>query len=433
MFSSREGITVDSVASPIRRWALTPSTTIPLAIALGAGSVIGNLSPDAMVRMAEQPIFARLLDLMTTPPFSGFVDWASRRTWLQKPVFIATAVSVVLALNDLWTRKRANNFVEDHTYDWDKEIVLITGGSSGIGESVAKRFISKNPNTKIVIADIKPLLWNPPPNSRVTYYECDLTDPDAIKDLGDRVRQNVGHPTVLFNNAGIARAGGILESNDTEAIIQTNLTAQILMTKEFLPEMVIRDHGHIIFSASASALLPMPTIASYSATKAGLVAFHEALRMELLYLYDAPRVRQTLGIFSFIKTPMVDVDINSSSFVSPILHVESVSERLVDGIYSTRGGTVHLPGIVSFIATLRGAPEWLFRSLHHTVARGLVKKVHEITASETSHPGAKRYVEGQNERAQLRQLWREAQEQAQAEATATAAHAEAQAKAAPEE
>lgn len=271
MFSSREGVTMDSVLGPLRQWLLSPSTTIPVAVALSLPTIVpaimDRLSPDTLVSIASSPLISRFLDTL--------VDLSGRKSPFQRPACIVAAVAIALAANDYVVSKITNNWVEDNTWDWTKEIVLITGGSSGIGASIAQRFVRKNPLTRVVIVDSAPLTWTPPPNSLVHYYECDITDADAIKDVGDRVRQDVGHPTVLFNNAGISRSGGVLESEHDAAVIDTNLTAQILMTKEFLPEMVIQDHGHIVFSGSFSSIIPMPRLASYSAAKAGLLAFHQ--------------------------------------------------------------------------------------------------------------------------------------------------------------
>lgn len=74
--------------------------------------------------------------------------------------------------------------------------------------------------------------------------------------------------------------------------------------------------------------------------------------MELKYFYNAPRVRQTLGVFSFVKTPMADFGKARGSFILPFLDVESVSERLVDGVYSTRSSSIYMPGLVNLVTAV---------------------------------------------------------------------------------
>ena len=82
---------------------------------------------------------------------------------------------------------------------------------------------------------------------------------------------------MLFNNAGLARGYTVMEGRhaDVEVTMKTNLIAPFLLVKEFLPEMVRRDHGHIINTGSMSSVVPPPNIVDYAATKAGLTALHE--------------------------------------------------------------------------------------------------------------------------------------------------------------
>lgn len=140
----------------------------------------------------------------------------------------------------------------------------------------------------------------------VTYYHCDLSDEAEIRAVCARVREEIGHPTVLgemhirfdkrqlpgsrlignaVNNAGLCRGRTVAEGSyhDTTLTIKTNLLAPFLLTKEFLPHMIQLNHGHVVSVASMSAYCPPAGIADYAASKAGLVAFHE-VRCFLLLL-----------------------------------------------------------------------------------------------------------------------------------------------------
>ncbi|TWU74608.1 hypothetical protein ED733_001224 [Metarhizium rileyi] len=341
---SREGFTLDVVAGTIRNWILTPTTTLPLALGL-----------------TWEPLFSRLVQ-QTSPDRAATLR--SRLYWL-------AAASLAIALNDQLNKQTANNWVVDSRWKWDDEIVVVTGGSSGIGASICRRLIARNPRTRIIIIDYVPLSWTPPPGARLYYYECDLSDAYAIKIVCDRVKAEVGHPTVLFNNAGLARGTTVMEgsSNDVQLTIKTNLIAPFLLAKEFLPEMVRRDHGHILNTGSMSSVVSAPSIVDYSASKSGLTALHEGLQLELNSLHKAPRVRLTLGIFGFIRTPLFTGSTNESNFVTPLLNVETVSEKLVDAVYSGYGGTIYAPGVHRYITALKGGPEWLFRRIRERSLR----------------------------------------------------------------
>lgn len=247
---SREGLTLDVVAGAVRNWILTPTTTLPLALGL-----------------TWEPLFVQLAQRSSR----------DRAAAIRSRVYWLAAASLALALNDQLTKQSANNWVVDSRWNWDDEITVVTGGSSGIGASICQKLVARNPRTRIVVLDYVPLSWTPPPGARLHFYECDLSDAYAIKLVCDRVKAEVGHPTVLFNNAGLARGSTVMEgtSNDVQLTIKTNLIAPFLLVREFLPEMVRRDHGHILNTGSLSSVVSAPTIVDYSASKAGLTALHE--------------------------------------------------------------------------------------------------------------------------------------------------------------
>jgi hypothetical protein len=253
MAFSREGFTADGVVGFIRRTILSPSIILILTTSQ-AVSYVNPYLPTAI----PLPRF----------PYP-FTLWTScLNIW----ILLGICTHVTSYLNDQF----ANNWTTD-TYDWNKEIVLITGGSSGIGAALTSFLLKRDPSTTIVVIDYSPLTFTPPAGSNIHYYQGDLSNSSAIRYLCERIRNEVGHPTVLVNNAGLVRGATVMEGSyaDVEITIKTNLIAPFLLTKEFLPEMVRRDHGHIVSMASMSAVTPPARIADYAATKAGLIAFTE--------------------------------------------------------------------------------------------------------------------------------------------------------------
>ncbi|KAK6209907.1 short-chain dehydrogenase [Colletotrichum tabaci] len=329
-------LTIDTVAAALRDTMLNPGLTASVAAA-----VTWLLEPDTF---GSRGLHTSLFQL-------GLAAW------------VLTAAGLVLRLHEQLNMWTANNWTRDSIWDWDKEIVLITGASSGIGATMAQQLIARNPRTKVVVVDYVPLTWQPTPRSDVRYFKCDLSDQAAIRVLCDRVRREVGNPTVLVNNAGLSRGFTVLDGTyaDVELTINTNLVAPFLLVKEFLPHMVESNHGHIIHVGSMSSMMPPARIADYAATKAGLIALHEALQLELKYIHQAPKVRLTLGIFSFIRTPLFRGQTGQSAFLFPLLESETVARRLVDTLYSGLGKTIYLPGIMRYMAMLRGGPEWLLK------------------------------------------------------------------------
>ncbi|KOS21988.1 Short-chain dehydrogenase/reductase family 16C member 6 [Escovopsis weberi] len=214
--SSREGFTLDTAVKLTQKILLNP---------LVNGSITAVLS--------SKPALEFLLSrLSLTGPISI-------QPLVLRSAYLLTFGSFLLSANDYLNRQFANNWVSDRTYDWDKEIVVVTGGSSGIGASVAKEMLSRNRRTRIVIVDIAPLAWKPEADARVSYFQCDVTDSQAIRDTFARIRQEVGDPTVVFNNAGLVRGKTIMEGSyaDAEVTVRANLLAPMLVLKEVLPAM----------------------------------------------------------------------------------------------------------------------------------------------------------------------------------------------------
>lgn len=246
MAVSREGFTIDVLATFARKTALNPWLAVPLAIAL-----------------EWRPVKYISTDLH--PVFRSFAVGCA-------------LVGVSLCINDWLNKWSANNWTANLLdWNWDNEIVLITGGSGGIGASIAKRLLAQNIKTEIVIVDYAPLTWVPEGGASVKYYKCDLSDSSAIKSLCSQIKLEVGQPTVLVNNAGLCRGFTIMEGSyhDVELTIRTNLVAPFLLIKEFLPYMVEKNHGHIMNISSMSSLIPPAKVADYAATKAGIIAMHE--------------------------------------------------------------------------------------------------------------------------------------------------------------
>ncbi|CAK7204900.1 hypothetical protein SEUCBS139899_007662 [Sporothrix eucalyptigena] len=350
----REGLTIDYVAKLLRYTILSPALAIPVALA----TYLDKLPPSVIAKVSNV-VPSEITNVIT----NVITQLPECVIQARRPATILACLSVIISLTEQLNRGFNNNWTSKSDWHWSSEIVVITGGSSGIGATLAQQLLSRNSQTTIVVVDYVPLTWTPPAGSRVHLYRCDLSDTAAIRTTCASIKKDVGQPSALVNNAGLSRGIGILDGSyaDREVTIKTNLLAPFLLTKEFLPEMVRRNHGHIVNVSSMSALLPPGKLADYAATKAGLIAMHEALQLELANDHKATKVRQTLAILSFTKTPLFKGETRQSNFLFPLMHVETVSEALADALYSGYGRTIFLPGIMRYVACLRAAPEWMQR------------------------------------------------------------------------
>ena len=117
----------------------------------------------------------------------------------------------------------------------------------------------------------------------VVPVRMDLSSQTAIEQSVQELGDDADRIDLLINNAG-ALSVGLLEEQDTDAIynmVQVNLSAVMQLTKMLLPQMLERKHGKIVNNASISGYAYLPLTTTYAATKAGVVAFSEALRREL--------------------------------------------------------------------------------------------------------------------------------------------------------
>ncbi len=166
--------------------------------------------------------------------------------------------------------------------------VLITGGTTGIGYEVAKAltqagaevFITGLPPQQDLDEACRTLSIGPhKPKGAV----MDMLDQQSVADAITQAIQSLGHIDILINNAGVATQQLAWEQEYTAAQreIQINYLGMMLVTKLVLPGMLHRRSGTVVNVASTLALVPGPTQANYSASKAAIVAFSTSLRSEV--------------------------------------------------------------------------------------------------------------------------------------------------------
>lgn len=147
--------------------------------------------------------------------------------------------------------------------------VLITGASKGIGFAIALRLLQKGYAVYGLGRSIPEFY-----SEHFYFLQEDLRDPKAI----DRIEELIPEVDILINNAGVGffRPLENLRGQEIEEMIRVNFIAPILLTRKFLPKLK-ENKGHVIFIGSESALKGGKTGTVYSATKAGMRGFADAL------------------------------------------------------------------------------------------------------------------------------------------------------------
>ena len=167
----------------------------------------------------------------------------------------------------------------------DGRVVLVTGGSRGIGLACARWFLAHGDRVAVTSragsVDIGPV--DGASSGQFLSLACDMTEPDAVEAAFGAIEDAWGPVEVLVANAGITRDTLFLRMSEeawTE-VIDTNLTAVYRVVKRALGKMVRLHRGRIVMVSSVGAFLGAAGQANYAASKAGLVGLARALAREV--------------------------------------------------------------------------------------------------------------------------------------------------------
>lgn len=168
----------------------------------------------------------------------------------------------------------------------NKKTIVITGASSGIGESTAKLLAQHG--AYVVLGArrterLQPLVQSiRATGGEADYLETDVTDAQSVAALVNLARKKYGKIDVLFNNAGIMPLSHLrdLKTHDWNQMIDINIKGVLNGIAAALPIMEAQGSGHILNTASIGAYHVIPTGAVYCATKYAVWAITEGLRQE---------------------------------------------------------------------------------------------------------------------------------------------------------
>ncbi|CAJ0753424.1 13736_t:CDS:10 [Entrophospora sp. SA101] len=221
---------------------------------------------------------------------------------------------------------KSRNGWKTQKIDWNDEIVVITGGSSGLGGLLAETLAIRTVTT--IILDIKPPEIE---HSNVIYYECDVSKLKNVEEVAKKIIEEVGNPTIIINNAGIVKGKTILDESENEIIQQVSI-------------------------ASVAGFSGISQLGDYCASKAALISFHETLRYELDTCYNAKNVRTTLVCPGLLRTKMFDGVQVEYPFITPPLAPLDVVKRIVTSLDKNQGEDILTPYYANLMPLLRFLP-----------------------------------------------------------------------------
>lgn len=187
------------------------------------------------------------------------------------------------------------------TIDLQGQVAWVTGGASGIGAAIAGTLVRAG--ARVVSLDQSyPAATGLTPDDPILRVPLDVRDSPAVDAVTSSLIERELVPTILVNNAGIARDGVVwkLTDEDWSDVIDVNLSGMFRMTRACAPAMRGKDGGAIVNMASINALRGKFGQSNYAASKGGVVAFTKAVARELA----RDRIRVNAIAPGFIETPL---------------------------------------------------------------------------------------------------------------------------------
>lgn len=242
--------------------------------------------------------------------------------------------------------------------DLTGKVALVTGGAGGLGRATAAELAKAGAVVALWDVDAARIqeavdeIRAAGGNARG--WAVDVTDPAAVRAAAAVVEAELGPVYLLDNNAGVHAWGDFLDASEADARrqIDVNFASFVWTTRAFLPGMVARGEGRLLYIASAAGLFGVPGMAVYSATKHAVVGLAESLRQELSRA-GADGIKVTIACPSFIATGMFDGA--SPPWATPWLDPRALASKIVR---ATREGRTYVrePFMVKLAPVVNALP-----------------------------------------------------------------------------
>ncbi len=258
-----------------------------------------------------------------------------------------------------------------------KPTALITGASSGIGEALARCFAAAHFDLVLVARTERKLKVLAADLSQkhgvaVQVQPADLSQPGAAVQLFTALQDADCPIEVLVNCAGVLEQGAFADIAPAshQQIIDLNISGLTAMLSAFLPGMVQRRRGRVLNVASVAAFQPVPTLASYAASKAYVLSLSESLAEEL----RGTGVTVTTLCPGITATNMLTQAAGANDKLGQlpgflVSDVQEVADQAFDACM--KGDAICVPGVLNQAAMIasRGTPKWLVRRIGGLIGR----------------------------------------------------------------
>ena len=164
---------------------------------------------------------------------------------------------------------------------FENKIVIVTGGSRGIGKSIAKKFASLG--AKVTVTYKNSVDTAEFDSLGIKYYQCDAADTAAVQAFADGIIKEHGKIDILVNNAGMTKDGLLMRMSeaDWDSVLDTNAKGVFNFTKAVTRQMISQKQGKIVNISSVVGLTGNAGQSNYAASKAAVIGFTKSIAKEL--------------------------------------------------------------------------------------------------------------------------------------------------------
>lgn len=242
------------------------------------------------------------------------------------------------------------------------QVIVITGGSSGLGKALAQRLVRKGAHLALIARDKKKLaavqyelLASCEAGQKVEIFPCDVSDFDAVGKTFDSINGALSAPDMLVNSAGILKEGYFekLPAETFRDVMGINFFGTLNCIKAVVPYFRKKGGGRIVNISSLGGRFGSFGYAAYCSSKFAVVGLSETLRCE----FKPQNIRVHLVCPSEFESPMVD-ELNTyrteenrvMTQTAPVLSLKRVADETLAGII--RGRYLIIPGYMSIVLDL---------------------------------------------------------------------------------
>ncbi|KAJ6781294.1 hypothetical protein PWT90_07980 [Aphanocladium album] len=199
--------------------------------------------------------------------------------------------------------------------DRPEEVVVVTGGSGGIGEALVRALEKRG--AAVAIIDLAVPGFELGKNTR--FFECNVGSWEAVKQAQEKIIRTI----LSTPEASLCRT------------FDFNVLGVPFCIKAFLPSVIARDHGHIAVMSSIKAFMTATRAVDYAASKAAVTSLVEGLQTELVHEHENPRVKVSAIFPAVVSTDMAGaIGEGMDGFMLPTLRPEAVARRVLEVLES---------------------------------------------------------------------------------------------------